>query len=176
MPRKKKAVEEVQESSPLVPAEPEAPVQAPRLEGTDEDLIQRYFALKDWLTAENKRFEAYIEPYKKESAEIETEFLRRLNDRGANNTKTDFGTAYKSTLLNVSVSPEGEKFRVDGRQLEGRDALLEAALENWNDWGNELLLISAQKDAVKRYMEEHEGRAPPGIKTALFTRVNIKRS
>lgn len=173
MPRKKAVSEQL-------PAETQAAPVFPFTELTDEALIQRYFILKDWLSAEKKRFEAHIATYSNESDAIETEFLRRLNERGANNTKTDFGTAYKSTLLNVSVSPEGEKFTVADKNgetvLEGRDALLEAALQHWEDWGSELLLISAQKDAVKQYMDDHEGRPPPGVKTSTFTRVNIKRS
>jgi len=150
---------------------------------TDEALMGRYFALKDWLESEEKRFKTHVAPHKHELEVIEQEFLSRLNDRGANNTKTDFGTAYKSTLLNVAVSPEGATYyRLTpegdqaGEPFTGRDALFEAALDNWEAWGNEMLMISAQKDAVKTYMEEHDGNPPPGVKTSFFTRVNIKRS
>lgn len=146
---------------------------------TDDALMQRYFDLKNWIESEEKRFKTHLAPHENEMKVIEQEFLKRLNDRGADSTKSEHGTAYKSTLLNVSISPEGTTIygRVGEEQrFEGREALLEAALDNWGVWGSEMLMISAQKDAVKRYMEENNGQPPPGVKTAYFTRVNIRRS
>lgn len=145
---------------------------------TDEALMERYFALKDWITSEDARYKAHVDPHKKEMDGIEQEFLKRLNDRGADSTKSDHGTAYTSTLLNVSVSPDGPSYAVENNAvpLTGRDALLEAALEHWNEWGSDMLMIGAQKDAVKKYLDDHEGKEPPGVKTSRFTRVNIRRS
>ncbi len=145
---------------------------------TDELLMKGYFDLKDFVERENKRFAEYMAPHKDMMASIEQEFLKRLNDRGADSTKSEFGTAYKSTLLNVSVSPEGPTYKAIDRDepMQGRDALLEAALDHWEQWGADMLMIAAQKDAVKKYMEDHEGNPPPGVKTSFFTRVNLRRS
>lgn len=150
----------------------------PQTSWTDEILMERYFHLKDWIAAENARYATHIDPHKKEMDGIENEFLKRLNDRGADSTKSEFGTAYKSTLLNVSVSSEGPPYAIenDAEPLTGRDALLEAALEHWSEWGSDMLMIGVQKDAVKKYLEDHEGKEPPGVKTSRFTRVNIRRS
>lgn len=177
MPRGKRAEQPVAE----------APAQ-PNLESeTDEQLIKKHIELDDWIKAENKRFASFLEPHKQMLEVIANEFLRRLNERKAENSKTEYGTAYISTLLNISVSPEGsEPYRrldspVDhtGDYINppalGREALLDFALDHWDEIGNELLMISAQKDAVKRWMDEHNGAPPPGIKASRFRRVNIRR-
>lgn len=145
---------------------------------TDEALMERYFALKDWTEGESKRFEAHIKPHKEEMDGITQEFLARLNARGADSTKSEFGTAYKQSLLNVSVSPDGPEYKAIDRDepMKGRDALLEFALDHWEAYGSDMLMISAQKDAVKKFMEENEGKEPPGVKTSRFTRCNIRRS
>lgn len=145
---------------------------------TDGDLVKRYVDLRDWTQAEKKKFETFMEPHKQTMDVIENEFLRRLNERKAQSTPTEHGTAYKSTLLNVSVAPEAAPYQrdADSPVSTGREALLDFALDNWDAIGNELLIISAQKDAVKRYMEEHEGLPPPGIKVVPFIKVNIRRS
>lgn len=175
MPRKKaEAVSLADVDQTLVDA-PQERQPDPR---TDEALMERYFALKDWLEGENKRYGAHILPHKSEMDKIEQEFLARLNTRGADSTKSEFGTAYKQHLLNVSVSPEGPEYKAIDRDepMKGRDALLEFALDHWEAYGSDMLMISAQKDAVKRFMEENEGKEPPGIKTSRFVRVNIRRS
>jgi hypothetical protein len=145
---------------------------------TDELLMERYFKLKDWIKSEDTRYAAHIDPHKKEMEIIEQEFLKRLNERGADASKTDNGTAYKSTLLNVSISPEALTYKAIDREapMVGREALLEFALDHWEAWGSDMLMIGAQKDAVKKYMEENGGNPPPGVKTAFFTRVNLRRS
>lgn len=172
MPKKKVELQEIipAVSAALNTEEPKPP--------TDEALMERYFQLKDWLAGEDTRYKAYVGPFKEEMDGIETEFLTRLNARGADASKTDNGTAYKSTLLNVSVSPEGLPYKAIDREapMTGREALLEFCLDRWEEIGSDLLQVGAQKDAVKKWMEESGGNPPPGVKTSFFTRVNIRRS
>lgn len=150
-------------------------------EETDEQLVQRHIQLDDWVKAEKKRFESFLEPHKQELDVIANEFLRRFNERKSDNSKTEYGTAYVSRLMSVSVSPEGAPYEhpdANGSTVSaiGREALLDFALDHWDEIGNELLLISAQKDAVRKWMEEHEGVPPPGLKIEHIRKVNIRRS
>ena len=174
MPRKKKEV--TKELADWVDTQArdiakDVPLPAPMTED-DATLVARYLSIRDWLDAESKRFVVHCAPLKAQMEAIENEFLKRLNDRGQDASPTEHGTAYKSVLLNVSLSPEGRPYG----QLNGREAFLDYCLDNWEGYGNEALLFSAQKDAVKRYMEEHEGNPPPGVKTAFHTRINVRRS
>ena len=143
---------------------------------TAEQLIAEHNKLDDWLKAETKRFSEFMKPHKERLEAIGNQLLALSNTQKWDSIKTDAGTAYRSTLLNVSVSPDGLPYERGEEKSIGREALLDFALDHWDDIGNDLLLVSAQKDAVKKYMEANEGKPPPGIVTGWFTRINIRRS
>ena len=128
---------------------------------TDVELVERYLAIKTHVAAVKAVHEAELQPYEAGMATIENEFLRRLNERGADNTKTDAGTAYKSTINNYKV--------VD------RDKFLKFCVDNWKTDGAEMLHVSATKDAVRAYMQM-SAYPPPGIEPSSIVRVNIRRS
>ncbi len=160
---------------PKKKAEPEtlpATVAPQPLTEDDGELVQRYISIRDWLAEENKRFAAHLQPYKAQMEGIENEFLKRLNERGQDASPTEHGTAYKSTLLQAQLSPDGRPYG----DLAGREAFLDFCLDNWRGFGNEALMFQPQKDSVKKYMEEHGGVPPPGVKVSWFTKVNVRRS
>lgn len=141
---------------------------------TAESLIAEHVDIDDKLKAAGKKFAEYCAPWKARIEAIDIELMTILNAMGDDKASisTDAGTAYKSHLLNVSIDPEGEKY---GEQV-GRMALLDFALDNWDTIGADLLLVQPQKDAVRSYMEAHDGKPPPGLKHSWFTRVNVRRS
>ena len=128
---------------------------------TDAQLVEKYLEFKALVASRKEAFEAELKPYVDGMSTIENEFLRRLDERGADNTKTEAGTAYKSTLLNVKV--------VD------RDAFMKYVSTYYNQGGSDMLIVSAAKDAVKQYVETNKVD-PPGVETSQFVRVNIRRS
>ena len=140
------------------------------------DLVAEHLKIEEWIKAESKRFAEHIKPHKDRLEAIGNQLLALSNTQKWDSIRTDAGTAYRSTLLNVSVSPEGLPYTSNGAEVVGREALLDFALDHWDDIGNDLLLVSAQKDSVKKFMEDHEGKPPPGIKTSWFTRINIRKS
>lgn len=160
-----------------MPRKSELPQANPAESKTAEQLIAEHTKLDDWLKAETKRFGEFLAPHKQRLEEIGNELLALSNLQRWNNIKTEAGTAYRSTLLNVVVSPDGMAYQREGEPpVVGQEALLDFALDHWNDIGADLLLISPQKGAVKRYMEANEGKPPPGCKVGWFTRINIRRS
>ena len=128
---------------------------------TDAQLVEKYLELKAHIASHTEAFDTELKPFKDGMTTIENEFLKRLDERGADNTKTDAGTAYKSTLLNVKV--------VD------RDAFLKFCTTYWETIGAEMLNVTAVKDPVKQYMEAHN-LEPPGVSTSQFVRINVRRS
>jgi len=152
------------------------PVEPVKVERTAEQLIEEHNKLDDFIKAETKRFGEFMKPHKERLEAIGNELLALSNLQKWENIRTDAGTAYRSTLLNVSVSPEGLPYETDKGTSIGREALLDFALDHWDDIGNDLLLISPQKDAVKKYIESHEGKPPPGVTISFFTRINVRRS
>jgi hypothetical protein len=150
------------------------------LKPTAEQLISERFEIDDKIKAANKKVAEFLAPYKARLEEIDGQLLSMLNALGTGekaNIATSVGTAYVSNLLNVSIDPEGEPYvNTSGESQVGRMALLDWALENWETYGADILMVQAQKDTVKRYMEEHEGQPPPGLKTGWFRKVNVRRS
>ena len=128
---------------------------------TANDLIKEYLETRNKLKKASEWFEAQCKPQKQRLQEIEAELLNMLNTQKADSFKCEDGTCYKSHILNVKV--------------EDREKLLDFINEKWDEIGNELLLLSAQKDAVKRWQEE-TGAPPPGVSTSYFTHINVRRA
>ena len=99
-----------------------------------------------------------MKPYKAGLETIETALMARLIQRGADNTKTEAGTAYKVEHLNVKV--------VD------REKFLDYAMNG----GEEMLLASPQKDAVRQYLDEKKDLALIGVEATDFTDINVRKS
>lgn len=129
---------------------------------TVEELVAEHNRVDDFIKGISKQFVERLAPYKERLEEINNRLLALSNSQKWESFRAESGTAYRSTLLNTSI--------------ESRDALLDFCLENWEAIGGEMLLVSAQKDAVRRWMDEHDGQPPPGIKTSFWTRINVRRS
>lgn len=164
------------------PAVGEQAVASPATDGDentpDNDLIAEEIKIDDFLKAQAKAFGEFLKPHKERQQAIQSVILGRLLQRKVNSISGDAGTAYRSDILNVGIDVENtEPYLAEGKTtpVVGRDAFLDFSLDNWETFGQDGLLVSAQKDAVKRHIEEH-GKPPPGIKISYFTRVNIRRS
>ena len=143
-----------------------------------EQLIAERFAIDDKIKAAAKLLADHVAPFKARVEQIDAALMTLLNQMGDDKASisTDIGTAYKSHLLNVSMDAEKVYWNASGEGQVGRMALLDFALEHWDEIGSDLLLVQPQKDAVKRWMDDHNGQPPPGLKISWFTRVNVRRS
>lgn len=128
---------------------------------TDAQLVEQYLRLKVHVASRKEVHEAELKPYVDGMVTIENKLLQLLNDRGADNTKTENGTAYRVTLTNVKV--------VD------RDAFLKYCQTYWDKGGSDMLNVSAVKDPVKQFVDLNN-MPPPGVETSSFIRVNIRKS
>ena len=147
---------------------------------TAEELIAERFQIDDKIKEATKVLAAHVAPWKARMEEIDAELMSRLNELGTGqkaSISTDVGTAYISHILNVGIDADAPPYVNEaGVEQIGRMALLDFALDNWEEIGAELLLVQPQKDAVKKWMEDHEGVPPPGLKTSWFPRLNVRRS
>lgn len=126
---------------------------------TDHQLVEKYLQLKQRVATKTEVFENEIKPLKDGMTVIENEFLKRLDERGADNTKTDAGTAYKSTITNFIV--------VD------QQAFLQFCLKYPSL--ADMYTVKPVKDPIKEYMQDsHE--LPPGLEQSQFIRVHVRRS
>lgn len=129
---------------------------------TPGELIQARIGLDTYLKAEMAQLDTYYKPMREWLQAADNKLLELLNEQGCDSFKTEHGTAYRSVITSVKV--------------EDRTKFIDFVLDAWDTFGNEMLMASPQKDAVKRYAEEHNGALPPGLSTSAFTRVNIRRS
>lgn len=127
-----------------------------------DDLIAEHNKIDDWIKSESKRFDEYCKPHKERLRAIEQQLHAYLLEQKVQNIKGEHGTAYLSRILTLKI--------------ENRENLLDFANENWDTVGNALLLISAQKDAVKEWMDSHEGNPPPGVTTDYIIKCNVRRT
>ena len=169
-----------QKSGQVQPVQSGIPPSQEIAEPTAEQLIAEFIRLGDWLKAESKRFAEHLQPTQNRQREIEGKLHEMLNALGGGekaNISTGAGTAYISNLMNMKIDPEAAPYmRMGENPTQGREALIDFALDHWEEIGSELLLIQPQKDSVKRWMDEHEGKPPPGISIGWFQKVNIRRS
>ncbi len=128
---------------------------------TAEQLIAEVIALKDKLALASKQFDDFCKPFKEKIAANENALLAMLNEQRLDSVKSDAGTAYKSTITSYKIAD--------------RDKVLDLIMDNWEQFGSEMLQFSVQKDAVKNFVQEN-GKLPEGLTQDSFVRLNIRRS
>lgn len=126
-----------------------------------DKLIADVIRLKDKLALANEQFEQFVKPWKTAIQEAENKLLAMLNEQRLESIRGDAGTAYKSTITSYKIVE--------------RDKVLDLIMDNWDAFGNEMLMFNVQKDAVRRYVEEN-GKLPDGLTSDSFVRLNIRRS
>jgi hypothetical protein len=128
---------------------------------TDAQLIEHHQKVKAKLALIKEGFTKECEPYEAAITDIETELMRRLTERGADNTKTEFGTAYKSRGIRAKV--------VD------RDAFLKFCVTYWDTVGSDMLDVRVLREPVKDFMSN--GLVPPpGVEVEPYVNLNIRRT
>ena len=127
---------------------------------TDAELIKLALEIKRDIALAEQELKDELKADRTDLKALENELHRRLTERNAQNTKTDEGTAYFSTIINFKV--------VD------RDAYLQFCLSNWDKGGSAMLAIDAIKDGVEEFASS--GELPPGLEQSQFIRLNIRRS
>ena len=130
---------------------------------TADQLVTEFIKIRDWLTAETKRFTDFCIPYREKQSLIESKLLEILNQQGANSLKTDAGTVYKSVI----VTP----------QIADREKYLDAVLENYDTWGAGMLQRGKpKKESLDDYMASTNGQLPDGVTTTSYVHCNVRKS
>ena len=123
------------------------------------ELIKKYIELRDWLEADTAAVDARQKPYKDGMVAIEGMVQQELIKDGADNIKTPFGTAYRTTHMSVKMADRGtfEQF-------------VSSLPEPFSYFTN-----AVSKEKIKEYIEAN-GAAPPGIDITTIAKVNFRRS
>lgn len=129
-------------------------------EPTTGEMIKRFIELRDHVERKTKEFEASIKPYKDGMAALENKVSAQIIDMGGESIKTEFGTAYRTTVMAVKMAD--------------RQAFMEFVTQDWGE--REAFLTSAvTKDVVKDWIEQNNSK-PPGLDIAYIHKTNFRRS
>jgi len=135
---------------------------------TDLQLIESYIARRNHIAELTKAFQAQVKPFQEQMDTIENEMLRRLNERGAEHSSTDAGTAYKEQVMSVKCTD--------------KDAMLKFAFDNFASYGKDLLSANVSKETLRLYIDktkspEHpDGLVPPGLNVSFLTTVKFRKA
>ena len=128
---------------------------------SDSQLVGQYQKLQAVVVAKETALSEELRPYKDGMEIIKNEFLRRFLERGSTNSKTEFGTPYKSTIMNVKVV--------------ARDVFMKFCLDNWNTVGAEMMSVNAVKDPIKQFIESGGDPTRIGIEISSIDRINMPK-
>lgn len=140
------------------------------------ELIAEHRKLEAFADAQTKAFTEHMKPHVERMAEIKQQLLEFLLAQKARNISTDEGTAYISTIVSHKIDPAAAAYLNDrGEAVQGREAVLDWSLENWDKYGNEGLQINLAKAVVEQVIQD-TGAPPPGLVISQFQKVNIRKS
>lgn len=124
------------------------------------EMIQQYIKLRDHVELKTKEFEATLKPYREGMAAIENAVSQQIIDLGGESIKTEYGTAYRSTVMAVKMAD--------------RQAFMEFVTQDWGE--REAFLTSAvTKDVVKDWIEQNNSK-PPGLDITYVHKTNFRRA
>jgi len=127
---------------------------------TPANLIKKYISIRDYVEAQQKADEERLKPYKDGMVAIEGAVQQHLIDTGAENIKTEFGTAYRTTHMSV--------------RLADRQAFINYIV-NVDADPFSYFTNAVSKEKIKEHIDAH-GSAPSGIDITTIQKVNFRRS
>lgn len=127
--------------------------------------VKAYILLRSKVDERKKEHKAELKELTDKQAKIANLIQKQLDELGVDNIKTEDGTAFKAKKDSVTVKNKADfmEFVVNQVKESGADGLY-------------MMSITANKNAVKEYMEEHEDELPPGVKYEAWTEVQVRKS
>src|SRR5580765_3724063 len=126
-------------------------------EPTDDLLVGVFIKIRSKIAAVNKEYDGILEHLRGQQKQVSAELLRRLHERGANQTKTAAGTAFIGEQMSVTIAD--------------KTAYGDFVLEQ-QDYG--YYQKRAKVERVKEYMKAHNGTLPPGLSVFRELVINVR--
>lgn len=124
-----------------------------------EEMISSYIMIRDYVRDERAKFEERMKGCEDKMEALEKGIALFASQNNLASVKTNAGTAFPVQKTRVSC--------------EDRDAFLDFVLAND---ARQFLTTHVNKDAVKEYMEQHEGQLPPGVNVERFQEWQVRKS
>ena len=128
-------------------------------------LVEQHQQLRAYIDGEQQRLSDFLKPWNEKLEATKQQCMEAMQQQGVKSLKTDHGTAIISEHSTAKIKPEE------------RDAFIDYCMDNWDDFGNEALQIGAPKaDAVRAYMETHDGHLPPHVEISSILRFSVRKA
>ena len=128
-------------------------------------LVAEHQQIKAAHEVDQKRFNDHWKSAMERLEQIQAAITAAMTEQGIKSFKTDTGTAILSEINTAKIKPDE------------RDAYIDMCMDNWQEFGGELLQIGAPKaEAVRHYMDAHEGQLPPHIEMSSILRFSIRKA
>jgi|APGre2960657373_1045057.scaffolds.fasta_scaffold59708_1 hypothetical protein len=124
----------------------------------NDELVNIYVQLRDRRTVRKKEFEMVDNKDKEKLEKIEAVLLQRYQEAGIESARTQYGTAYKTTVAYASVADKDAFFN----HVKEKEAY-------------ELLDVRCNKTGVQQYIDEHDD-LPPGINWREEVHIRVQRA
>lgn len=127
---------------------------------TIDQILGEYIKVRDARDEAAKAFEERDQHFKKVLYKMEMELLRRANEAGVEQFKSQHGTAFTQTNMKASVADK--KVLNDFLRDENIDPL-------------DILQARVTTRGLQDYMDAHEGKTPPGVDIFREKVVRVRR-
>lgn len=128
-------------------------------------LVEQRQKIKAAHEADLAKFNEHWKPELDKLKKIDAQITAAMTEQGVKSVKTDTGTAILSEITRASIKPDE------------RDAYIDFCLDNWDAIGGEMLQIGAPKaDAVRAWMDAHDGHPPPHVAIDRTLQFSIRKA
>lgn len=132
---------------------------------TPSVVIKRYLEIREMKAAREAEHKKALAEADALLTVLENWLMNVMNERGEPQIKTDFGTAFKSPQLRVSME-DREKLK----------SFVLDELEKGNEHAFDVFTNHVDKAFVKAFMDEHQDAAPPGIYVTRYVNCNVRKA
>ena len=125
-----------------------------------DQIVQAYNAVRDARTVKRHAWEEADAVLEEDQNKLKAWMLKILNETGAKSIATDHGTAYRVEKVRPSAADWSAFYAwviEDPERFEALEKRLKATF-------------------IRQYMDEHDGRLPPGVNVHREFEVNVRRS
>jgi len=125
----------------------------------DDRLVRAIVKMRERIAVMTKEYEEAVKVIKDQRHAVEVELLRRLNERGATQTKTEFGTAFIDEDMKAQIADEA--------------VFMDFVRETGDlDFFQKRVAVKH----IKEYMKENGDRLPPGLSIFKEYSVTVRKS
>lgn len=123
----------------------------------DDRIVRVIIKIRDAIAELNTEYKGKLDALEQQKHRLEVELIGRLQQRGATQTKTDFGTAFFGESMKVTIA-DPEAFKAFCRKQDDLD----------------FFQLRVKLEHLKEYIAGSGGEVPPGLSIFREVTLNVR--